>query len=214
MNIELPEQNLILSKRTYIEDGVLKIKRNVSFADLMYEFTYRIKGKKCAYCGLPLDESNMTIDHIYPRDFGGPTITNNLNPCCKICNEKKSNMTIKEFKVFKKLKSEDSKREYKRLIRKCQEKTRESGEYILPEGWISETNIEEIIVIINLSDDYKGRKYKLLQEYYKRYGIIKYPIVVDKNGFLLDGFLSLMLAKNLKIKEVRTVVIDNVEIIL
>ena len=31
----------------------------------------------------------MTIDHMYPQDFGGPTITNNLLPSCKKCNNDK-----------------------------------------------------------------------------------------------------------------------------
>ena len=41
-------------------------------------------------------KEEMTIDHVYPADFGGPTITNNLLPSCKGCNNKKRNMLYNE----------------------------------------------------------------------------------------------------------------------
>lgn len=50
----------------------------------------RIKSKKL-----------VTIDHIVPQDFGGPTISNNLIPSCSKCNKEKGNMTKEEYDEFK-----------------------------------------------------------------------------------------------------------------
>lgn len=37
------------------------------------------------------DEVLMTKDHIKPKSKGGPDDLSNLQPMCKVCNEKKSN---------------------------------------------------------------------------------------------------------------------------
>ena len=42
-------------------------------------------------CGNPLTSSTRSLDHLYPRDYGGISVPNNLVPCCKDCNGKKNN---------------------------------------------------------------------------------------------------------------------------
>ena len=64
----------------------------------------KTKGR-CSYCGAKATE----IDHIVPRAKGGTNSTYNLTPTCKSCNEKKSNLSLKDFgklvgKDFSKLK--------------------------------------------------------------------------------------------------------------
>lgn len=86
--------------KAYIKDGNLFCENNISFERLMYHITYVLRGKDiCYYCGCDLNEKNRTLDHMYPRDFGGVSITNNLVPCCIDCNQKKNNLTLEEFLI-------------------------------------------------------------------------------------------------------------------
>ena len=56
-------------------------------------FIFSKTNNKCSYCGAPAQE----IDHIVPRAKGGTNSTHNLTPACRSCNEKKSNLSLKEF---------------------------------------------------------------------------------------------------------------------
>lgn len=57
------------------------------------EFVFSKTNGKCSYCGVKATE----IDHIIPRTNGGTDSTFNLTPACRSCNEKKSNLSLKEF---------------------------------------------------------------------------------------------------------------------
>ena len=57
------------------------------------EFIFRKTNGRCSYCGAKAEE----IDHIVPRANGGTDSTFNLTPACRSCNEKKSNLSLKEF---------------------------------------------------------------------------------------------------------------------
>lgn len=48
----------------------------------------------CWYCGAPAD----TIDHMQPRSKGGTNQYGNLVPCCDECNQRKSNLNVKEYR--------------------------------------------------------------------------------------------------------------------
>lgn len=48
----------------------------------------------CQYCGHR--GSDLTVDHVVPRRFGGPTAWDNLVCCCKRCNTKKSDKTLSQ----------------------------------------------------------------------------------------------------------------------
>lgn len=51
--------------------------------------------RKCAYCdkeSVPLE-----IEHIEPKSKGGSNRVSNLTLSCRVCNEKKGNISIKEF---------------------------------------------------------------------------------------------------------------------
>lgn len=56
-------------------------------------FIFSKTNHKCSYCGAPAQE----LDHIVPRAKGGTNSTYNLTPACRSCNEKKSNLSLKEF---------------------------------------------------------------------------------------------------------------------
>ena len=47
---------------------------------------------QCVYCGITYDPELLTLDHVRPRCCGGPTLTSNLVPSCKKCNQAKGSM--------------------------------------------------------------------------------------------------------------------------
>ena len=57
------------------------------------EFIFNKTKGRCSYCGGKAEE----IDHVVPRAKGGTNSTYNLTPACRSCNEKKSNLSLKEF---------------------------------------------------------------------------------------------------------------------
>ena len=52
----------------------------------------------CQYCGHV--GSDLTLDHIIPRDKGGPSDWDNLVCCCLKCNNKKGNRTPHEARMI------------------------------------------------------------------------------------------------------------------
>ena len=57
------------------------------------EFIFSKTKGRCSYCGAKAEE----IDHIIARSNGGTNSTYNLVASCRSCNEKKSNLSLKEF---------------------------------------------------------------------------------------------------------------------
>ena len=53
----------------------------------------------CQYCGKTLDRRDLNLDHVVPRDRGGPTTWENVVCSCIPCNTQKGNRTPKEAKL-------------------------------------------------------------------------------------------------------------------
>lgn len=51
---------------------------------------------KCQYCGIELNYSAITVDHIFPASRGGTTTWKNCVAACKLCNNSKGNKTPEE----------------------------------------------------------------------------------------------------------------------
>lgn len=105
MIIEVPKGYTFSAKKDIIafeENSMLKLKkRPFKFEYIMYDLTYKLKGKrKCYYCGRVVEPSQITLDHVYAKGLGGPTIPQNMVPSCKKCNEEKENMTPDQFRVY------------------------------------------------------------------------------------------------------------------
>ena len=43
----------------------------------------------CVYCGESYEFNELTLDHVKPRCKGGESITTNLVPACRACNQGK-----------------------------------------------------------------------------------------------------------------------------
>lgn len=217
MIIEIPRGYTFIKDEDVIafeENGILKIyARKGKFHEVMYDLTYELKGRnKCYYCGNEVEiPSKMTLDHIYPVSLGGPTIPQNLVPSCRRCNGQKENMTPQQYQVYRNLKDDEQRRKFLQeywSIKSFQERWL----HVLPEEWISQTQLSDLLVLMDLTDT-NTRKYKKTKEYYSRCKQFPKPIIVDSRRFVLDGFTQVLYAKNNKIKEIPTIILENVEVI-
>lgn len=61
------------------------------------EYADVFSGDTCVYCGTELDDSNRSVDHVYPMSAGFANGYLNIVPCCRTCNEKKLAMHVYRF---------------------------------------------------------------------------------------------------------------------
>jgi len=52
----------------------------------------------CAYCGKKLKYSEMQVDHIVSKHFGGENDISNYNPSCRSCNFYKGVNSVEAFR--------------------------------------------------------------------------------------------------------------------
>lgn len=209
MIMELPEKFSISFAE--VIDGELLIYELMRYEDLMYELTYALKKRKCVYCGKKLKRNNCTLDHRYPRDIGGVSITNNLFPCCPDENSEKGNLTHEEFLKMRTLTKSERSRYLKELEIQKKSILSRIG-FKLPKKWVTYENINNI-KYRKPAENLKGKKYYRILEFYKKYKKLPRPIIVDKNNRLLDGYNLIVFSRDFEIRRVPVIKLDNVEIV-
>lgn len=220
MIIELPkkfERNENRYSFARIRDGVLEIKGDVDFEKLMVELTYALKGRtQCYYCRQPVHAKKITIDHLYPSDFGGVTITNNLEPACYKCNSSKSNMNQFEFNVWRTINSkEEQKAFYHRTVarkKRLKKDPKVRRGYDLPRKWVKYIKLEYVHKI-SKTDNRGSEKFKRMFTFARRYKKLPRPIVISSNYILLDGETAYAVAKDLHFVEVPVIILENVVVL-
>ena len=210
MNIELPSKNL-RANNFLIKDGILFIRNRFALKEIMSSLTYQMKGRrKCYYCHKSFLPSEMTLDHLYPQQIGGPTIPNNLVPCCNECNSKKGNMTQEEYSIFSRLGNTDEKLKYSIELNERRKEFNKKGLYVLPAEWVQEIATSRIrFHTLKISEEEYSRKQKMFLEY----GHLPKPIVIDRKLNLVDGFHWLIVARNYDLKTVPAIKLENVELV-
>ena len=217
MIIELPDTFNYASNDShstaYVRKGVLYIDGHICFEKLMYTLTYDINGEElCGYCNKIMAQNERTLDHKFPRTWGGVSITNNLIPSCKQCNRgRKRTMTSGQFMHWKKQKTGKQQRDYyKRAISRNKNMV-ENGELVLPKDWIVDYDITKILEEIEFDYiDENSKKQLIISEYYNKHQKYQHPIVVSSDGCLLDGHNIVFHAKKHDVKVVRAIVLENV----
>lgn len=214
MNIALPNKFFYSAgerDRAFVDKGILYIEGRVNFEDLMYTITYSMKGyDTCLYCGNELPSNKKTIDHMYPRYFGGVSIPDNLLPCCHSCNSTKSCLTTEQFLYWRKLKSKRKKdRMFKEMVATNQRKYQ--SRILLPDEWISYYDITTVLKQLTFDEVSQATvaNQKIEMFYYKNHHYPK-PIVVSVNGWVFAGIHIIYHAKNHSINVVPAIVLDNV----
>ena len=212
MKISLPK-NYSFNESAYVHNGILYIESLDSYRALMYDITYTLKWTaRCSYCSKKIKRrKTATLDHIIPQDLGGPTIPENLSITCPDCNSLKSNMSEQEFLHFLTLDPGKQKvffddlQLYKEYLNK---------RYVplLPEEWLTYMSADEITVYPMSNEGTKCKSYKRVTTFYKKYNRLGKPVIVDKDYKLLDGFYTVLFAKNNSIDSIPTIILENVEL--
>ena len=211
MNIILPSKNL-KTRDFKIQNGILYLRYGQSFQNIMYFLTYFMKGRHyCYYCKKTFPRTEITMDHMYPRSTGGPTIPQNLIPACKHCNGEKSNLTTEQYLIYLSKKNAEEKEKYFSEIRCFKKGLRYIGLFEIPITWITPVNVNDIHTSIDFSN-ISEEKYKKVKSYYEKYHQFQTPIILDRNLYSLDGFYILFVAKTCNIPMVPAIILDNVEI--
>lgn len=194
--------------RAYVKDGILYVEGNVGFEDLMYSLAYAVYGKrKCYYCGRRLNRKKVTLDHKYPRCWGGISVPNNLVPCCRSCNSQKGNMNAMQYRVW--LSTSEKKRHkfYTNFV-VYNERGMKLG-FPIPKEWIVMLPVEQLARDIDFSD-VKRTGNKKMNLYFELHGYYPGPVVISDNGWVFKGFHILYHAKTHGIKKVYCVKLENV----
>lgn len=191
MNIRLPQKFIYTNRRTngyaYVSRGILFIKEYINYEDLMYDLTYEIEGyETCSYCGKYLFSWNRSLDHKYPRAWGGISITNNLVPSCTECNQEKREMTYRQFQKYRNLPYNKKRQEFYEHCIKENVRIMQSKKYVLPKEWIARYDISELALHLS-SKKLDEKKLKKLDEFYNKFKQYPQPIIVSGNGWLFKG---------------------------
>lgn len=83
--------------------GVIKKSRQSKAAKFNRMNVLLRDNNECQYCRVKLERKNFTFDHVVPVSQGGKTNWKNIVSCCKDCNQKKGNKTVKQagLKLYK-----------------------------------------------------------------------------------------------------------------
>lgn len=217
MQIRLPETfmyaNRSKNSSAYVKNGILYVKGYVNFEELMYSITYMVKGyNTCHYCGCELTDKNRTLDHMYPRRWGGISIPDNLIPSCKSCNGDKMDMSYEQFLKYKKLKNKKDKEKYYKKCLQENLRVRKRAKFVLKREWLSVYYIQDLLRYMKF-DKLKKTKSKNLAAYYRNWRQYPHPMVVSSNGWVLKGKHILNHAKGIKRKSVMAIVLENVVVL-
>lgn len=217
MLVELPKKyERRLNKYSFarIRDGVLELKGDFNFEKIMVELTYQMRGRtECHYCKRAVKANKITIDHMFPSDFGGVTITNNLVPACSCCNSNKSNMNQYEFRIWSKLDSREEKKSFyhNTISRKKRNKKNpyiKKG-YDMPRKWIQFIKLDYVTKVSRINTE-GSEKYQKMLVFAQKAKKIPRPLVLSSNLILIDGETAYAVAKHMHFMEVPVIILDNV----
>lgn len=92
MILNLPEHFSEDNKnyKAEVRNKILYITWVLKFEQLMYDLAFLMYGEhECYYCHKICNDTKMTIDHVYPKKYGGVSVPENLRPACNECNTEK-----------------------------------------------------------------------------------------------------------------------------
>lgn len=211
MILNLPEHFSEDNKnyKAEVRNKILYIAWVLKFEQLMYDLAFWMYGEhECYYCNKICNDTKMTIDHVYPKKYGGVSVPENLRPACNECNTEKGNLNLSEYKTLKGLKKNSRKRYRERRGAKKEKILHEKG-FDLPEEWIEMVNISDIIFPSYYKFVY-GKKFMKDINFIKEYGHVPKPVILSSNKVLLDGRNVYKSAQKLKLKKIPAIVLENV----
>ncbi len=211
MILNLPEHFSEENKnyKAEVRNKILYIAWALNFEQLMYDLAFWMYGEhECYYCHKICNDTKMTIDHVYPKKYGGVSVPANLRPVCNECNREKGNLNLREYKTLRGLKEKSRKKYCERQGAK-KEKIRYEKGFDLPDEWIEMVNMSDIIFPSYYKFVY-SKKFMKNINFIKKYGHIPKPVILSSNKILLDGRNVYKSAQKLKLKKIPAIVLENV----
>lgn len=216
MKILLPDYDCTLCDgAAEVKDHILYLYKIGAIKEVMYTLAYMIFGNdECYYCHRKLRThqkqcdnkryfSKISMDHLIPQDFGGPTITNNLRPACTDCNTRKGNLFEDEYAEYLEVIQRTAGRgklgrQEKRLFREKillkQELRRFGNEPSLPKEWIAAPGDIKNIWVNYWIGQKKGGSYGQMVADVQKYNYLIKPVTITANGVVVDGFNANLVA--------------------
>ena len=93
-------------------------------------------------------------------------------------------------------------------IREKQEKRRYGEIISIPQEWLSDVDITRVMSIIWINEGL-GSEYKKQKKFMSEYKNNPKALIISSNGYLLDGFYTLILAKS-ENRRPKVILLDNV----
>ncbi len=215
----------LLAMVTVDENGekVLKLKNRIYYMASIINIQNAIQVKepikngeipRCPYCGRELDPRNTTIDHTIPRSLGGPTIQENLEVICDVCNSLKGSLkpsdVYKIRSMFEQKVPLETIKNFKYNARKQYFNEMIENKGIIPKEWLVNVPVKKVRGNKNI--DLNSLSFRNAENFYYNYGFLRNTIVVDKKDMLLEGRLSFALARELNLKNVDIIKVSNVDV--
>lgn len=203
-------------------DGKIHIKYGICFESLAKVIVWidqlRTCGDKdgnmyCPYCGKKLNEKNKSLDHIHPQDGGGTSVPENLEFICRDCNSEKSNLSKEVFLKIRNLPDEK-----KRLIKAAErEKNKALRRSKFPYYALDPDEVQFVdssLLISPTKVTIIGKGYYRKEKFLEEYHFLQNPILVAHNTdnerlVVLNGAVTLKLARKLKINPVPVIILEN-----
>ena len=216
MKILLPDFDCVLCDgAAEVKDNILYLDRLGAHKEVMYKLAYMLYGDdECYYCHRKLRRnqdqfdskkyfSKISIDHLIPQDFGGPTITDNLRPSCTDCNARKGNLFEDEYYEYLKVvqrtinrgkQGRQEKRLFREKILFKQELRRFGDVPSLPDDWIAAPGEIKNIWVNYWIGQKKGGSYEQMVADVQKYDYLIKPVTITANGVVVDGFNANLVA--------------------
>ena len=199
--------------RAYTEDDKLIIEGRLLEYDLeqlMYQLTYATKNMSvCFYCGETISDVRKTrsLDHMYPKVYGGVSLPFNMVPSCVKCNREKGTLTVNQYECWKNTRRRAQERLKKMYINKNKSNSKR-GDF-LPDSWITYVRTDQFP-----EEKFAGfvlhKKYGDVAGFYKKHHHYLRPVIMSGNGEVLMGKTTVAHAIKNGVNMIPTIILDNV----
>lgn len=226
MKIPLPNHDCMIRDSAEVKGDMLYLYKKGDFKDVMYALTYMVYGDdECYYCHRKLRRhesqndnrkyfSKISMDHLIPQDFGGPTLPNNMRPACTACNSRKGNMFEDEYLEFLRIQDivmrtgkQELMEKFKQELFERQEKRRKGDIPCIPQEWIADSSLKSMWVNYMVGQK-KGGSYAQMVSDVENYGCLIKTITCTANNVLVDGFNANLVSTFLEVPAI-IIPVDN-----
>ncbi len=195
---------------TTLKDNILYINdiKNFDYEDFMRYLLIETYPHNCIYCGKKLQKSQISVDHLYPRGYGGISIPENMAISCSNCNSRKSDLTKTQY-LFMLRKNSSALQNYLLDSRKLNENLKKQFGFILPNTWVTYLPTS-CLQKADFSNLLLTKKICKIYKFYSKYKKLPYLVILDKNYNVLRGFSVYCFSLRNNIPTIPAIILENI----